>query len=147
MEKSKRKVFDKRNPSDEREGRFFIPLPSDAKHYIHHDKIDAGKLFLFALIIDYYNEDLGYAFPSRERLSVDYGKTSKTTGNHLRDLEKAGLIEIPARGKYVPLEPLSEKEFYETYPKAWTNYKKSYQNFEKRREADLARLRRFRASK
>lgn len=145
MTNENRKVFNKENPSAE--GRKFIPLSSNAKHYIHHDKIDACKLFLYALIVDYYNVNLGYAYPSQERLAVDYGKTSKTTGIHLKDLRDVGLIAIPASGKYVPLEPLSEEEFYRKYPKSWTNYKKAYEDHEKRREAGRKRLEKHRAQK
>ncbi|MFF5400949.1 hypothetical protein ACFY5J_27105 [Peribacillus butanolivorans] len=48
-----RKVFDKRNPT--KGDRNFIPIPSDARHYVHHERMSAEKLFLYALIIDYYN--------------------------------------------------------------------------------------------
>lgn len=139
------KPYDKGNPSAE--GRTFIPLSSNAKHYMHHDKMDAAKLFLYALIVDYYNVDLGYAFPSQERLAVDYGKTSKTTGSHLKDLRDVGLIAIPASGKYVPLEPLSEDEFYRKYPEAWENYQNAYKEHERRREADRKRLEEYRSKK
>lgn len=140
-----REVFDKENPGAD--GRNFIPLSSNAKHYIHHDKMDAGKLFLYGLIVDYYNVDKGVAWPSLERLAVDYGKTSKTTGNHLKDLREVGLILIVGRGQYVPLEPLGEDEFYRAYPKAWENYTKALETSEKRREADLIRLQEYEASK
>lgn len=145
MGEEKRKIFDKENPGAD--GRKFIPLSSNVKHYLHHDKIDAGKLFLYALIIDYFNVDEGAAWPSLERLAVDYGKTSKTTGNHLKDLRDAGLIMIVGRGRYVPLEPLSAEEFYKQFPNAWANYKKALETAEKRREADLIRLREYEASK
>lgn len=142
---TKAKVFNKENPSAD--GRKFIPLSNKVKHYMHHEKMDAGKLFLYALIVDFHNVDKGYAFPSQERLAVDYGKTSKTTGRHLKDLKDVGLIAIPAKGKYVPLEPLSEEDFYRKYPKAWTNYKKAYEDHEKRREDGRKRLEKHRAKK
>src|SRR5690625_3630660 len=139
MGEVKRKVFDKENPGAD--GRKFIPLSSNAMHYIHHDKMDASKLLLYALIVDYFNVNEGVAWPSLERLAVDYGKTSKTTGNHLKDLREAGLILTVGRGRYVPLEPLSAEEFYKEHPKAWENYTKARETSEKRRKADLVRLR------
>lgn len=139
------KVFNKNNPGSD--GKKFIPLSSNVRHYIYHENMDASKLYLYALIVDYYNVNLGYAYPSHERLAVDYGKTSKTTGKHLRDLKKVGLIKIPAKGKYVPLEPLSQEEFYKAYPKAWENYKKILATSEKRQAEDLARLEEYKAKK
>src|SRR5690625_7276489 len=64
MKKIERKVFDKRNPADEERGKFFIPFPSDARHYIYHPKMKPEYLYLYTLIIDYYNEAEGRAFPS-----------------------------------------------------------------------------------
>lgn len=127
-------------------GRKFIPMPSDAMHYIHHDKMSADKLYLYALLIDYYNVDEGAAWPSQERLAVDYGKTSKTVGNHLKDLEAVGLLAIPIKGKYIPLEPLTAEKFYERFPKAWTNYKQALEVSEKRRENDHIRWAAYRDS-
>lgn len=128
-------------------GRKFIAFPNSACHYIHHDIINAEKLFLYTLLIDYLNVTEGAAWPSNERLSVDYGKSSKTTGRHLRDLEEAGLVAIPSKGRYIPLEPLTPEEFYAKFPNAWTNYKDALANAEKRQEDDRQRLREYRERK
>lgn len=138
----KRTTVNKVNPGAD--GRTFIPFPSNARHYIHHDKISADKLFLYTLLIDYLNVVEGVAWPSNERLSVDYGKSSKTTGLHLRHLESAGLVAIPSKGRYIPLEPLTAAEFYAKFPKAWSNYTKALENAEERQENDRQRLREYR---
>ncbi|MDM5339690.1 helix-turn-helix domain-containing protein [Fictibacillus enclensis] len=137
-----RKVFDKHSPT--KDEKFFIPLPSDALHYIHHDRISADKLFLYALIIDHYNPDHGYAFPSVERLSVMYGKAPDTTSRHLDDLKAAGLIDFPEKGMYVPLVPQKNEEFYKDNPQAWKNYQTTFKRYEKRKEAAAERMKLWR---
>ncbi|QUG41307.1 hypothetical protein KD050_18840 [Psychrobacillus sp. INOP01] len=104
-------------------------------------------MYLYTLLIDYLNVDIGAAFPSNERLSVDYGKSSKTTGLHLRDLEQAGLVAIPSKGRYIPLEPLSAADFYARFPKAWTNYTEAFATAEQRQKDDRQRLRKYRERK
>lgn len=135
----RRILFNKRTPT--KGEKYFIPLPSDARHYIHLDCMSADKLFLYQLIIDYYNPQEGYAFPSIERLSIDYGKTPNTTSAHVDDLKTAGLIDFPEKGCYVPLVPLPADEFYKEYPRAWTNYQEAVRRSRERRESSRERKR------
>ncbi|MBT2700651.1 helix-turn-helix domain-containing protein [Bacillus sp. ISL-40] len=138
-----RKVFNKTTPTEG--GKHFIPLPSDARHYIHHDRINADKLFLYALIIDYYNLQEGFAFPSLETLSVKYGKVPDTTSKHLDDLKEVGLINFPPeKGYYVPLIPLTDDDFFTAFPDAWGNYKEAIQRCDNRRKAAAERMRKWR---
>ncbi|WP_223592768.1 helix-turn-helix domain-containing protein [Neobacillus bataviensis] len=137
-----RKVYDKTSPTEG--GKHFIPLPSDTRHYVHHDKMNAGKLFLYALIIDYYNPQDGCAYPSVETLSVKYGKVPDTTSGHLDDLKEVGLIDFPEKGYYVPLVPLSQEEFFKSFPKAEENYKTSIKRSDTRRKAAAERMRKWR---
>ncbi|MBD8135774.1 helix-turn-helix domain-containing protein [Bacillus sp. CFBP 13597] len=140
-----RKVFDKRNPT--KGDRNFIPLPSDARHYVHHERMSAEKLFLYALIIDYYNPIEGHAFPSIETLALKYGKAPDTTSRHLDDLKAVELIDFPEKGYYVPLAPLDEEAFYREFPSAWELYQKSYQRCEKRKQEGRNRMRQWRLEK
>lgn len=141
----KRNTVNKVNPGVD--GRKFIPFPSNARHYIHHDKISADKLYLYALLIDYLNVDVGAAWPSNERLAVDYGRTSKTVGLHLRDLESVGLVAIPSKGKYIPLEPLEADEFYRKFPGTWEKYTEVLRYSEHRQEDGRQRLREYKEEK
>ena len=124
--------------------RKFIPFPNNALHYIHHDKMNADKLFLYALLIDRFNVEKGAAWPSHETLAVVYGKSSKTVGKHLSDLKDAGLIAIPSKGRYVPLEPLCSGEFYGKHPTAWANYQQALKVSDQRKEADRERWAEYR---
>lgn len=130
-------AYNKLNPSED--GKTFIPMPSDLRHYIHHDLMTADKLFLYTILVDYYNISLGYAFPSHETLAVDCGKTSKTVGRYIKDLQAAGLLLVPSKGKYVPLAPLDRDSFFEAFPSAWSNYKKAVNTAEQRKKADKER--------
>lgn len=136
-----RKPINKRNPGEQG---MFIPLPSDARHYVHHPKVTPDMLFLYALIIDYYNVEKGFAFPSEETLSVDYGRATNTVSKHLETLREVGLIDFPAKGHYVPLVPLDADEFYARYPEAWTQYKTKYDRIEKRKDDARERMRKWR---
>lgn len=138
----KRKIYDKKNPGAN--GRTFIPLDSDAKHYVHHPKMNPSLLFLYALIVDKYNVEEGRAYPSIEGLSVEYGVSPTTTDKHVEILKEVGLIDYPEKGSYVPLEPLSAADFYEQFPEAWERYKKARTASEKRREQSRERMREWR---
>ncbi|RFU71017.1 helix-turn-helix domain-containing protein [Peribacillus saganii] len=140
-----RKVFDKRNPTEGE--RNFIPLPSDARHYIHHAKMSADKLFLYALIIDHWNPKDGYAWPSVESLAVKYGKAPDTTSRHLEDLKAAGLIDFPEKGYYVPLIPLDEAEFFRQFPDADARYRETIKRYDERKQAGRERMRLWRLAK
>jgi DNA-binding transcriptional ArsR family regulator len=139
---AERKVFNKLTPSEDE--KYFIPLPSDARHYIHHPQMSAAKLFLYALIIDYYNPQDGFAYPSIETLSVKYGKAPDTTSGHLDDLKAVGLVDFPEKGYYVPLVPLPEQEFYSAFPDAWKNYQTSIKRSDERRAEAKERMRKWR---
>lgn len=139
---SERKIFDKRNPTEGET--FFIPLPNDARHYIHHERMSADKLFLYALIIDYYNPLDGYAWPSVETLAVKYGKVPDTTSRHLKDLKDVGLIDFPEMGYYVPLVPLNEEDFFREFPKAQESYQATVKRYDERKKAASERMRQWR---
>lgn len=137
-----RKVFNKHSPSEG--DKFFIPLPSDARHYIHHKRMSADKLYLYALIIDYYNPLEGRAFPTLETLSIKYGKVTDTTSSHLKDLQAVGLIDFPEMGYYIPLEPLDEQAFFSVFPEAKKNMDEAIEKSDTRRAKAAERMRKFR---
>ena len=145
MSKESRKVYDKVNPSAN--GRKYIPLSTNAMHYVHHPKMRPNMLILYAIIVDRYNVDKGFAYPSLERLAVDYGMSYNATSNHVEILKEVGLIDYPEKGSYVPLEPLGEAEFFRQFPEAWQAYKKALKQAEGKRESDRNRLREWRESK
>lgn len=140
-----RKVFDKRNPADEDNGRFFVPFPSDARHYIYHPKMKPEYLFLYTLIIDYYNDKEGRAFPSLVTLEMVYKKHRDTVSKHIDILKEVGLIDFERKQDgYIPLEPLSQKDFFASYPEAKDCYLKSIKKRDKQQASGRERMKKFR---
>lgn len=141
----KRQIFDKKKPTEG--DKTFIAFPCDARHYVHHDRMAGEKLYLYALIIDYYNAEDGFAFPSIETLAVKYGKAPDTTSKHVEDLKAAGLIDYPQKGHYIPLVPLSEDEFFKQFPKAFTNYQVAIKRCETRKAKARERAKKWKEEK
>ncbi|WP_174732995.1 helix-turn-helix domain-containing protein [Mesobacillus harenae] len=138
-----RKVFNKSRLQEN--GEKFIPLPSNLRHYVYMNNYKAEMSFLYGLIVDYYNVEKGYAFPSIYQLAKDYGKSEKTVGEHLKVLKKVGLIDVfeSSRGKvnfYKPLVPLTQEEFFAKYPIAAENFEKRENATRKKVNDDLFRL-------
>jgi len=129
--------------------RHFIKLPSDLSHYIYHKEVKAEMMYLYALIVDYLNEDeFGYAFPNVDTLALKYGKSTRTTNAHLKILRDVGLIEFiegTMYGRaYVPYEPLEADDFYEKYPDAWNAYKSNIKKLEYERAQARIRMQTYR---
>lgn len=137
-----RKIYDKAHPSAN--GRTFIPLSSNAKHYVHHPKMNPGMLYLYALIVDKYNVAEGHAYPSIDTLTVEYGVSRNTADRHIEILKEVGLIDYPEKGSYLPLEPLDAATFYAEYPEAWDVYKARLSTSDKRKERDRLRMQEYR---
>lgn len=121
--KSSKQVFDK---SEKSEGEFFVKMPSDLINYVHVPDYRPEYSYLYAIIVDYFNPDLGYAYPTEWQISRKYGKGIKTVRTHLRFLESVGLIKIAkpyANKLYIPYKPLSQAELFKACPDAEANYK------------------------
>ncbi|WP_404351642.1 helix-turn-helix domain-containing protein [Sutcliffiella horikoshii] len=140
-----RKIFDK-SKLKENETKF-IPLPSDIRHYIHHPKITADMMYLYGLIVDYYNVNEGYAYPTLYTLEVSYGKVRDTISKHLDVLKDVGLIDFPEKGTYFPLVPLPENEFFVRYPEANAAYKKALKRRDEKLVSGRERMQEYRRSK
>lgn len=122
------KVFDKTKAE---EGAFFVKMPSDLMNYVHVPGYKPEYSYLYTIIVDYYNADYGYAFPTEWQISRYYGKGVKTVRNHLKKLEDFGLIKIqkPRRNNvYIPFKPLSQEELFRVCPEARQNYSKTFQD-------------------
>ncbi|MCR8843095.1 helix-turn-helix domain-containing protein [Paenibacillus sp. SC116] len=137
-----RKIYDKKSPSSN--GRTFIPLSTNVKHYVHHPKMNPALVFLYAIIVDKYNVEEGRAFPTIDTLSVEYGMSRNTTDSHIEILKEVGLIDYPEKGSYLPLEPLEASEFYDRFPEAWETYTKRLATSNRRKERDRLRMQDYR---
>lgn len=130
------RVFDK---SKKTEDAHFIKLPSNLRWYIYVDGFLSQMNYLYALIVDRFNVEQRYAYPSRLDLAREYGTTPKTLGVHLEKLRDVGLIDFhrldTGNYVYVPFEPLTKAELFERCPQVEQNYKA------KIKETDVERAR------
>ncbi|AUM66384.1 hypothetical protein C0R09_18700 [Brevibacillus laterosporus] len=122
-------------------------------YYTFLPKYKAEMTTLYGLLTHYYNVEEGYAWPNVDTLAFHYGKTAKTTGEHLDVLEEYGLLRTHMDGAkklFVPVDPVSSlEELFERYPEAEREYKRRLagRDAERRRSADnMARMRERRRS-
>jgi len=127
------------NKAEKGEDKYFVKMPSDLMHYVHIPGYKPEYNYLYTILVDFYNVDFGYAFPTEWKIGRVYGKQDpKTVRNHLRVLERVGLISIhkPRGNKiYVPYEPLSREELFKVCPEA----QKSYEEHIRKEQAELER--------
>ncbi|MBM7838345.1 DNA-binding transcriptional ArsR family regulator [Alkalihalobacillus xiaoxiensis] len=117
------KVYVKTEPMDDS---FFIKLPSNLAHYVYISGYKAEMNYLYALIVDHFSVEKGFAYPSQLRLARLYGKDLKTLRNHLRKLREVKLIDYEEEAPtkvYVPLVPLTQEELWAQAPEAERRYK------------------------
>lgn len=141
QQKRTRFPINKTNPG---RGGTFIALPSDARHYVYHPKMSPAKLYTYAILIDLFNESKGYAFPSQESLAFYINVAPSTVGAHIKDLKEAGLLYVPLRNQYIPLQPLSQEEFFEDFPEARKAYLERMEMRDSRQKKATERLEEFR---
>lgn len=130
------KVFDK--SKNAAEGEFFVKTPSNLFNYVHVPGYKPEYSYLYSIIIDYFNSDLGYAYPTEWQIARKYGKKDvKTVRTHLRFLESVGLLKIakPYGNKlYIPYKPLNQAELFKACPEAEANYKEAIRKEEAEKE-------------
>ncbi|MFB4160592.1 helix-turn-helix domain-containing protein [Geomicrobium sp. JSM 1781026] len=139
------------NKKERTEDEYFIKLPSDIAHYMYVPGISARHTFLYAMIVDYYNPDYGYAWPSYIKLATDLNRSTQTVGQDLRKLYDAGLIEIikvPSKdyNRYVPYKPLTQGELWLACPEAGENYRAKIKQLDEERSRDHEKLRQLRTT-
>lgn len=96
-------------------------LPSSLFKYLELGVIKQNEFVLYAKLLQFYNVDFNYAFPTITKLMLYTGIRSKATVHKSLDiLEKAGLIgrfrSVKGNNNYVVYRPLDEKELYESLP-------------------------------
>lgn len=99
----------------------FIAVPAEIFDYLELGLISPKDISVYIKLLDLYNENYGYAYPTISQLRRMVGIKSKTTVDKCLDsLEDVGLIE---RGKgmkgnnvYVVYKPYKKSELYQRYP-------------------------------
>jgi DNA-binding transcriptional ArsR family regulator len=130
-------IYDKKKKYDKMT---FYKRPKDTKYYVYLGGFNGGTLLIYDIICDYYNSELGYAYPSQDKLSLESGMGRDTVGNHIRSLLEYDLIEIQVeersrsynKYRYIPQMPLSKNELFRKYPQAQKKYEKAEKKVEDR---------------
>ncbi|MES9771583.1 helix-turn-helix domain-containing protein [Priestia megaterium] len=118
----------------------FYKRPKDTRYYLYLSGVNAGTLLIYDIICDFYNSELGYAYPSQDRLALESGMGRDTVGNHIKKLLDCGLIVIQTekrsrtynRYRYIPQMPLNKYELFRKYPKALKKYEQAEKKVEDR---------------
>ncbi|QFT88079.1 hypothetical protein FIU87_05460 [Bacillus sp. THAF10] len=98
----------------------FISVPDDIFNYIELGLITGNDLTVFIKLLDLYNLDYGYAYPTIDQLEVMTKLSRSTLTESLKKLEYVGLIK-KAKGRkgnnvYGVYKPLKKDELYEQVP-------------------------------
>jgi predicted transcriptional regulator len=96
-------------------------VPMEVFDYIQLDLISHTDLVVYMKLYQYYNEDIGYAYPTIPQLMFLTGIGGKSTiHKSLKNLETVGLIQrgktIKGNNIYVVYKPLDKAELYEAVP-------------------------------
>ena len=99
----------------------FEMLPSSLFKYLELGVIKQSEFVLYVKLLQLYNVDYNYAFPTITQLMIYTGIGSKATVHKSIDtLEKVGLIgkfkSVRGNNNYVVFKPLDEEELCESVP-------------------------------
>lgn len=128
---------------------FFAKLPTDITHYLYVPGFRGDLAYLYAIFVDFYNSEYGYAFPTQEQLALKTGKSTQSVRADIKRLKAAGLISIKtfsdrSNKAYVPLVPLNQEELWRECPEAERNYRKAIAKLDEERRVNREKQARVR---
>lgn len=99
----------------------FEQVPMELFDYIQLGLITHTDLVVYVKLLQLYNENYGYAFPTIEKLMIDTRIKGKATiHNSLKRLGEVGLIQKSkaswGNNTYVVYKPISKTELYKRVP-------------------------------
>ncbi|MGG0122155.1 helix-turn-helix domain-containing protein [Bacillus paranthracis] len=99
----------------------FEQVPMELFDYIQLGLITHTDLAVYMKLLQLYNENYGYAFPTIERLMIETRiKGKATVHNSLKRLGEVGLVQKSKTNRgnnvYVVYKPLDKKELYKCVP-------------------------------
>ena len=65
---------------------------------LKQEKLSVGAKVIYAMFL-HYAWDNAYCFPGQQRLAADIGMSVGRVNDFIKELEKAGLVEITKRGQ------------------------------------------------
>lgn len=112
----------------------FELFPNALFDYLQLELINHTDLVVYMKLHQFYNKELGYAFPTIPQLMTYTRVGSKATiQRSLKSLESAGLIQRSRTNRgnniYVVYKPLGKAELYECVPDKVEKFKEREANF------------------
>ncbi|WP_232696164.1 hypothetical protein [Brevibacillus daliensis] len=99
----------------------------------------ADHVLMYIVLMDYYNTDYGYAFPTKWQLALRMNCGENKPSQTARLLESCGLIKVKSLGRgknhvYYVYAPITDPaKFYERFPEVKAHYDGREAAFEERR--------------
>lgn len=72
---------------------YSVGLNSLKRIYTQHPRFNGNARLIYELLLDYWNEEYGYAFPDQWELAIESGMSVSTVGRSIKALEDLRLIE------------------------------------------------------
>ncbi|MCP9280136.1 helix-turn-helix domain-containing protein [Bacillus wiedmannii] len=144
---TKRPIFDKTEKNEANDpDLMFIKCPTNLRYYMYLTDygFNESALAMYLIIIDRFNKEKKYAYPSQYTLALETGRSIRTINSNIRILESVGLLEtrrtgIHSNNEYIPKLPLSLPELLATFPKAEARYLKHQITIDSMRRHDDSR--------
>ncbi|PEW04517.1 transcriptional regulator [Bacillus cereus] len=123
----------------------FEQMPMELFDYIQLGLITHTDLVVYVKLLQLYNPDYGYAFPTIERLMIETRVGGKATiHNSLKRLGEVGLIQKSKANRgnnvYVVYKPLNKTELYKCVPDKVDQFKEFESKLVKTAEHDKERF-------
>ncbi|MEY9865366.1 hypothetical protein ABIE66_000745 [Peribacillus sp. B2I2] len=107
----------------------FEIVPVSLFNYLELELISQNELVIYLKLLQLFNDDYGYAFPTIPHLMIYTGIGSKATiHNCLDNLEDVGLLKKAKANRgnniYVVFKPLDQDDLYKAIPENVNKYEK-----------------------
>ncbi|MED1059717.1 helix-turn-helix domain-containing protein [Bacillus mycoides] len=117
------------NKGDFEDGIRWTRIPSDLRNYLFLSDygVREATLMLYMILVEYFNEDDGCAYPTQSQLALQMNKKPNAIKGYIKTLKNVGLIKVVSRGKgfsnrYLPLQPLEKSVLLSRFTSANERY-------------------------
>ncbi|PFE43607.1 hypothetical protein CN317_22095 [Bacillus cereus] len=137
-------TFNKGNFDD---GIRWTRIPSDLRNYLFLSDygVREATLVLYMILVEYFNEDDGCAYPTQTQLALLMNKKPNAIKGYIKTLKDVGLIKVVSRGKgfsnrYLPLQPLEKSVLLSRFTSANERYTKLCAELKDHDTRDMKRM-------
>ncbi|XLP21358.1 helix-turn-helix domain-containing protein [Bacillus toyonensis] len=135
------------NKNDFEDGVRWTRIPSDLRYYLFLSDygVREATLMLYMILVEYFNEDDGCAYPTQTQLALQMNKKPNAIKGYIKILKDVGLIKVVSRGKgfsnrYLPLQPLKKDVLLSRFSLANERYTKLCAELKDHDHKDMERM-------